>query len=95
MGRAYRFLEQLAEHAELEMEPIPAQPIVEIAGEGRVLIENHCGVKAYCPERILVNVNFGTICVCGCALELLRMTKEQLVIRGRIDSVSLQRRNTK
>ena len=93
MGKAYHFLERLAERAELETEPMPAQPIVEIAGEERVLVENHCGVRAYSGERILINVKFGTICVCGCGMELIRMTKEQLVIRGRIHSISLQRRN--
>lgn len=93
MGKTHRFLERLADRAELEMEPMPAQPIVEIAGDQRVLVENHGGVRAYCSERILVNVKYGIVCVCGCGLEMIRMTKEQLVIRGRIDSVSLQRRD--
>lgn len=94
MGKAYRFLERLADHTELETEPMPAQPIVEIAGERRVLVENHGGVRAYSTEQILVNVKYGVVCVCGCGLELIRMTKEQLVIRGRIDSVSLRRRDS-
>lgn len=93
MGKAYRFLEMLADRAELETEPMPAQPIIEVAGDRRVLVENHGGVRAYSSERILINVSFGMVCVCGCGLELIRMTKEQLVVRGRIDSVSLQRRN--
>lgn len=93
MGKAYRFLESLADRAELETEPMPAQPIIEVAGDSRVLVENHGGVRAYSSERILVNVRFGMVCVCGCGLQLMRMTKDQLVIRGRIDSVSLQRRN--
>ena len=43
-------------------------------------------------EQIVVKVKYGYVCVCGCGLELMRMTKEQLVIRGRIDGVTLQRR---
>lgn len=93
MEKAYRFLERLADRAELETEPLPMQPIVEIAGDRRVLVENHGGVRAYSNEKILINVRFGVVCICGCGLELIRMTKEQLIIRGRIDSVSLQRRN--
>ena len=93
MGRKNRILELLADSTELETEPMPAQPIIEIAGEQRMLVENHRGVSAYSSERILINVEFGTVCVCGCGLRLLRMTREQLVIRGRIDTVSLQRRN--
>lgn len=93
MGKAYRFLELLADRAELEAEPMPAQPIIEVAGDSRVLVENHGGVRAYNSQKILINVRFGMVCVCGCGLELIRMTKDQLVIRGRIDSVSLQRGN--
>lgn len=95
MGKMYRIMEFLADRAELEAEPMPAQPIVEIAGDQRVLVENHKGVSAYSSERILINVSFGTVCICGCGLRLIRMTKEQLVIRGRIDAVSIQRRNGK
>ena len=70
----------------------PGQPIVEIAGDRRVLIENHFGVKEYSREKIGVKVKYGLVCVCGCDLELIRMTKEQLIISGRIDAVTLIRR---
>ena len=73
-------------------EVIPGQPIVEIAGERRVLIENHRGVCAYGQEKIVVNVSYGSVCICGCNLEMIHMTKDQLVIYGRIDSIGLQRR---
>lgn len=92
MGRGRFFIERLAENADLELEPLPGQPIVEISGDRRVLIENHFGVKAYSREKIVVNVKYGHLCVCGCGLEMMRMTREQLVIRGRVDAVTLQRR---
>lgn len=92
MGRGRNFLERLAEEADLTAESLPGQPIVEVAGDRRVLIENHFGVKAYSREQIVVKVKFGFVCVCGCGLELMRMTKEQLVIRGRIEGITLQRR---
>lgn len=92
MDRGRTFWERLADDVDLASEPLPGQPIVELAGERRVLIENHLGVKAYSRESILVKVKFGCICVCGSGLELTRMTREQLLIRGKIDSVALQRR---
>lgn len=92
MGRGNFFLERFSEDVDLAMEPMPGQPIVEIAGEKRVLIENHQGVKAYGRDQIIVKVKYGCVCVCGCGLELLRMTREQLVIRGKIDCIKLQRR---
>ena len=92
MDRGRTFWERLADDVDLASEPLPGQPIVELAGERRVLIENHLCVKAYSRESILVKVKFGCICVCGSGLELARMTREQLLIRGKIDSVALQRR---
>lgn len=86
------FLEKLEEDADLSLESLPGQPIVEIAGDRRVLIEKHYGVKAYGRDKIIVKVKYGSVCICGCGLELLRMTREQLIIRGKIDSVILQRR---
>jgi sporulation protein YqfC len=83
---------RLTDKADLTGEPVPGQTVVEIAGENRVLIENYCAVREYSPQRIGVRVAFGTVVIEGCALELRRMTKEQLVIFGRIDAVSLQRR---
>jgi len=92
MGKAYGFWERLSEEADLLSEPYPGQPIVEIAGDRQVLIENHQGVKAYSRESILIKVKYGCICVCGCGLEMMRMTRDQLIIRGQIESVTLQRR---
>ena len=92
MGRGSGFWEHLAENTELTEAPFPGQPIVEILGDCRVLIENHLGVKAYSREKILVNTKTGTVCVCGGGLEMLRKTRFQLVIRGKIDGVNILRR---
>ncbi len=86
------WMQKLVDGADLPAEPLPGVPVVEVAGECRVLIERHGGVTEYSRDRICVKVRYGTVCVCGCALELTRMTREQLVISGRIDCVQLQRR---
>lgn len=83
----------LWERLDLPGEAFPGQVLVEIAGENRVLIEHHCGVREYSPERISVKVKYGLLQICGSCLELRCMTKEQLVISGRIDCVMLKRRN--
>ena len=92
MKTARNFLEHILDQSPLEPEAIPGRSIVEIAGDNRILVENHLGVAAYGRDQILVNVAFGTICICGCSLELMHMTKDLLIIYGRIDSVRLQRR---
>ena len=85
-------LNHFSENSELMGDILPGLPVVEISGNCRVLIEGHMGVKAYSREKIVVNTRIGAICVCGCGMELQRMTREQLVIRGKIDTVSLHRR---
>ena len=93
MGKGRSYLDHLLERTSLEPESILFMPIVELAGDRRVLIENHRGVAAYGKEKVLVNVKFGSVCICGSDLAVLRMTKEQLVVCGRIDAINLLRRN--
>lgn len=85
-------MQRLAEEMDISQEAVPGLPLVEICGERRVLIENHRGVLSYGSEQIRACVSYGELVVCGCGLELARMTREQLVICGRIDSVCLVRR---
>lgn len=92
MGKKRNIFTHMMAQAAIGPEVLPGQPILEIAGEHRVLIENHQGVVSYGKERIVVNVSFGSVCICGCNLQMMHMTKERLVIYGRIDTVGLQRR---
>ena len=91
MERQKYLLDRLVQWADLSSEAVPGMPLVEILGEGRVLIENHRGVTEYGTDRISIRVGFGQIIICGCGLELSRMSREQLVILGRIDGVTLCR----
>lgn len=92
MSRSRDWMRYLADKTELESETLPGLPIVEIAGDRRVLIERHGGVLEYGQERIRVRVGYGAVCITGFDLELVQMTHQQLVIAGRVDSVCLQRR---
>lgn len=68
---------------------LPGIPLVEISGDRRVLIEHHQGVVAYGCCEICVRVRYGILSVSGSGLNLARMTKEQLVICGCIESIRL------
>ena len=72
-------------------EALPLQTVVELLGEHRVLIEHHRGITEYSRQRIQARVKYGIICVCGGDLQLCKMTADQLVIMGRIDSLTLFR----
>ena len=86
------FLSRLTQDLVLPGEILPGQSLIELAGDGRVLIENHGGVTEYSRCRIGAGVSFGQVLVCGSNLELAQMTQRQLVIVGRIESVTLHRR---
>lgn len=92
MGKDGWWRDFWTEQADLPGEAGSAQPLVELAGDRRVLIEHHLGVVQYGRECICVKVKYGVVSVEGCGLELARMSREQLIIRGRIDRVSLNRR---
>ena len=92
MRRNRNWMERLADGMDLPGEPIPGQPLAELAGDRRLLIEHHRGVTQYSREQICVKVSYGHIQVCGCCLELSRMTAEQLVISGQIRQITLLRR---
>lgn len=93
MGERGKWMEKISRQLEQASEPVPGVPLVEISGQSRVLIENHRGVCGYGRDRICVRVSYGEISVCGCGLELARMSREQVVIIGRIDEIRLIRRN--
>ena len=86
------WIQRIADGMELENETLPMVPVIEIAGDKRVLIERHSGITEYSCEKIGVRVRYGTVCICGNGLEVTRMSGEQLVISGRIDAVQLHRR---
>lgn len=92
MTKGKDILRKLTREGELQEQPLPGLPIVELAGNRRVLIENHRGVREYSRERIGVKVKTGLVVVCGQGLELSRMTRQQLVIQGTIEGVRLEGR---
>lgn len=87
--------ERWMDRLDLPEETGPLETLVEIAGYRRVLIEHHSGVTEYGRHRICVKVKFGFVCVTGERLELTRMTKEQLIVSGCIDCISLERKKGK
>lgn len=93
MKQGNKLFDAFARSTGLPTEAVPGQPLVEISGDGRVLVENHKGVTVYGCNEIHIKVSYGSLCVCGKNLELVQMTKQQLVITGTIMGVSLCRGN--
>lgn len=92
MARKGYWAQRITDHADLCGEAVPGVPILELAGDHRVLIERHRGVIEYDPRCIRVRIAYGILCVIGCGMELTHMTSNQLIITGRIDGISIDRR---
>ena len=82
---------RLLNNADLATELQPLQSLVEIFGDQRVLIENHCGIRKYTTQEIVISAKNADICVAGDGLHIVLMTKERLVIQGGICNISLYR----
>ena len=65
-------------------------PLVEIVGKNRVLIENHNGISEYGCNNICIKAKDGCICINGKDLSLEVISKERVVITGRLESIGLQ-----
>lgn len=92
MKREYDRLQRITDALDLRQEPTPGQSIVEIYGCHRVLIEKHGGITQYSTSRICVKVSYGTLAVCGNSLELVQMSRDNAVITGQIEGISICRR---
>ena len=64
-------------------------PIVELTGQGRLLIENHQGVLSYAPNKIKIKVSYGCVIITGNSLQLMEMSRVKLAICGKIDGLQL------
>ena len=64
-------------------------PIVELAGQRRLLIENHQGVLSYGRNEIKIKVGYGSIIVAGSELQLMEMSRVKLAICGKIDGLQI------
>lgn len=58
--------------------------LAELYGTERVLVEHHKGIAAYGTERIRIGATYGFLVVEGDDLRLCCMSRDQLVIRGRV-----------
>lgn len=90
MRRKY-IIERMAYAAAMAGEPILRQPLLELCGEHRILIEHHKGIREYSTEAISIHVCFGVICIEGGDLEIGKMTSDQMVVTGNIDRIILKK----
>lgn len=87
--RGKHVMERVTRAALRSGEPILMEPLLELFGDHRVLIEHHKGIGQYSSEAIDVKVRFGSIGIYGSDLVICCMSAEQLIITGQIDTIKL------
>lgn len=92
MERRNKMMLKMKEDTMMKSDLVPGLPIIEICDTNRVLIENHRGIIKYSSDEVCVKVRFGCACISGRQLELNRMSKNRLVITGRIFCIALHER---
>lgn len=86
-----KMVTQFHRNTELTGAVLPGMSLLELSGDQRILLENHCGITCYSHREIRIKVKFGQLCVSGCNLELMQMSSSQLVITGNISSIHVFR----
>lgn len=64
--------------------------LAEVYGLDRLLVEHHSGILSYGTERICIAATFGTLVVEGQDLRLCCMSRNQLVIRGKVQHLHME-----
>ena len=62
-------------------------PRVTVSGDSEVLLECHKGILLYREDRLRAATACGDITVTGKGLTLRELTKDMLLIRGRVEGV--------
>lgn len=67
-----------------------SNPKVTVLGFEQMLIENHKGILEYQDYFIRLNTYIGIININGFNLKLEEMTTDDIVVRGKIDSIDFE-----
>lgn len=89
MKKNQSILKQVIHGSEIQVQSFSASPLIEVIGCERVLIENHISIASYDTQQIYIRVKYGMILIQGDALKLAYMSKEKLVITGKLGSIHL------
>lgn len=70
---------------------LPGEPIIEVYGDRRILIEGCCAVLQYAGNCIKLRNSCGIVCIVGCDLCMSEITKTQTIITGKVENISICR----
>ena len=83
------YTERIICSAGLNAQAIPGHSIIEVFGDNRILIERHGGITAFDESCICIKTSYGSVQISGNNLKVDCMSKEQLIINGDFDSLTI------
>lgn len=86
-----KIVRTITDRAGLHSETVSGAPLLEISSDDRVLVENYLCVVEYTECLVQIRMEFGMYEIAGSSLMISCIQKDQLVVCGRIDSVTLRR----
>ena len=92
MKEAHRILIRILDTTQLEADIKPGVSILEMINNERLLIEKHKSVIGYTADKIVISMLYGQLYVSGQGLHLAKLGRDQLVINGKIQSITVQSR---
>ena len=87
MKKQPAFPENLAERLGLPEEVVSGSAKISVTGGKRALIENHRGILEYGSERIVIRTTGGNLILSGTGLQLLGMSRRELIFGGKLQNV--------
>jgi len=89
VGRSIPIAVRIAEKFDLPLEAVSGVPRLTVTGDRQALVENHRGILIYCRERIEIDGGGIKLIICGDKMELAAMSRQEILIKGRIISAEL------
>ena len=90
MSKQNRVKRKIDKWLEMPAEIISNEPKITIAGFNEMLIENYKGILEYEEIYIRINTHIGIININGFNLKLEQMTEDDILVTGKIDSMTLE-----
>ena len=90
MNKVQKLMQKAAQKLDLPQDIAADLPFIQLRGFGECCMDQHRGILAYEPEEIVVRLNIGTLTIRGKDLEVCRMHRDGLCIRGTIRSLTLE-----
>ncbi len=86
--------DEFADFFDMPGEVMSGLPKITIIGDRKVSIVNHLGITEYSVTRIRIRLGKVEVETCGNMLKIVNITKEEVLIEGRVDKVGFLRGGT-